>query len=110
MRRLLGAATIALLPALPVGAASISMNETVLAAGTDLETCKAAGREAIAQVGLRPAGESAASVFGEGADGLIAAIYCLPDRGIAMIGIAGNTSEATRPVLAALLAAMQGTD
>ena len=89
-------------------AASISMNEVALADGTDMTACKAQGQAAIAAVGLTDAGSSPASVFGEGADGLIAAIYCLPDKGIAMIGIAGNSSEATRPVLAALLAAMKG--
>ena len=94
--------------AMGAGAASLSMNEVVLADGTDLATCKQIGAAAIANVGLQPAGDSPASVFGQGADGLIAAIYCLPDRGIAMIGIAGASSEATRPVLAALLAAMQG--
>ena len=87
--------------------AALSMNEVDLAAGTDMAACKAAGKRAIAKVGLADAGASAASVFGEGADGLIAAVYCLPDKGIAMIGIAGNTSEATRPVLAALIGAMQ---
>lgn len=90
------------------GAASLSMNEVELAPGTELAACKQAGKQAIARVGLREAGESPASVFGEGADGLIAAVYCLPHRGIAMIGIAGNSSQATRPVLAALLAAMAG--
>lgn len=90
------------------GAASLSMNEVELAAGTDLATCKQAGKQAIVGVGLRSAGESPASVFGEGADGLIAAVYCLPHRGIAMIGIAGNSSDATRPVLAALISALKG--
>ena len=89
-------------------AASLSMNEVVLADGTDLATCKASAAAAVAKVGLQAAGQSPGSVFGEGADGLIAAIYCLPQHGIAMIAIAGNSSEATRPVLAALLAAMNG--
>ena len=87
-------------------AAALGMNEAVLADGTDMDTCKQMGVAAIAKAGLKPAGSSPASVFGEGADGLIAAVYCLPDRGIAMIGVAGDSSKATRPVLAALLAAM----
>ena len=88
------------------GAASLSMNEAVLADGTDMEMCKQMGVAAIAKAGLKPAGSSPASVFGEGPGGLIAAVYCLPDRGIAMVGVAGDSSKATRPVLAALLGAL----
>lgn len=107
MRKVLSAAAVTVaLSAGVAAAASLSMNEVVLADGTDMATCKQMGVAALANVGLQPAGSSPASVFGEGADGLIAAVYCLPDRGIAMIGIAGGSSAATRPVLNALLGAM----
>lgn len=106
MRRTCLAALAAIFIGGGANAASISMNEVVLTEGTDLAACKQAGRAALTQIGLRDAGEAPKAVFGEGADGLIAAIYCLPERGIAMIGIAGTKSEATRPVLAALLAVL----
>ena len=109
MKNVILAALISLGLGAGVHAASLSMNEAELPSGTDMEACKEAGRAAIARVGLRPAGESPASVFGEGEDGLIAAIYCLPDRGIAMIGIAGESNDATRQMLAALLAQFRQT-
>lgn len=88
-------------------AASISMNEVALKPGTDVRACKALGRTAIAGAGLRQLGSSALSVFGETKDHTIAAVYCLPARGIAVIGVSGKTSRDTRPVLRTLLQIMQ---
>lgn len=107
MRGFLTALALTVMYGTGAAAVSLSMNEVELAAGTDLAACKQMGRDAFRRTGLLDAGESPASVFGEGADGLIAAVYCLPHRGIAMIGIAGASPMATRPVLAALLAAMK---
>jgi hypothetical protein len=105
-RACLAAAFAALLPAV-APATSISMNEVVLPQGATLETCKAAARDAVSRAGLAPLPEAPASVFGEGQSGLIAAIYCLPDRGIAMIGVAAESNDATRATLFALMQAMR---
>ena len=105
---ILAAATAAALGGAPLlaHAASLSMNEVELAEGTDMEACMAAARVAIRGSGLKPEDEAPAATFGSTPNGLIAAVYCLPDRGIAMIGVAGNSSAETRPVLGVLLQLM----
>ena len=88
-------------------ATGLSMNEVALATGTTLDQCKAQGTAALAKAGLTAMPASAASVFGSGKNGELAAVYCLPARGIAMVGVAGSDNALTRPVLFAVMAAMQ---
>lgn len=90
----------------PAFATGLSMNEVVLAAGTTLDQCKAQGTVALAKAGLTAMPASAASVFGGGKNGELAAVYCLPARGIAMVGVAGSDNALTRPILFAVMAAM----
>lgn len=84
----------------PAGATGLSMNEVALPSGATLDDCKATGRAALQQAGLRGMPESPASVFASSADNDLAAIYCLPQRGIA---IAGPDNQSTRPILGKLV-------
>lgn len=90
----------------PAWATGLSMNEAPLAPGTTLEQCKAAGKTAIEQAGLKALPESPLSVFGTGDPDVLAAIYCLPERGTAIVAVAGTDNQFTKPVLAKLLAGM----
>lgn len=103
---ILGAAAACLLAASPALATGLSMNEAPLAAGTTLDQCKAAGKQAIEAAGLKAIPESPLSVFGTGDPDLLAAVYCLPERGTAIVAVAGTDNQYTRPVLAKLLAAL----
>lgn len=87
----------------PAGAIGLSMNEVALPSGATLDDCKATGRAALQQAGLRGMPESPASVFASSADNDLAAIYCLPQRGIAIIAIAGPDNQSTRPILGKLV-------
>ena len=106
LNKLVLSATAALLFAGPAWATGLSMNEAPLAAGTTLDQCKAAGKKAISEAGLKAGPESPLSVFGMADPDILAAIYCLPDRGIAVVAVAGTDNQYTRPVLAKLLAGM----
>ena len=90
------------------GAVAMSMNEVELASGTSVAACKAAGRTALMRAGLEALPEAPVSVFGSGGDGLLATIYCLPHRGIAIVAVAGPEQAVTRATLGQLLNAMQG--
>lgn len=94
--------------AAPALATGISMNEVELRAGATVEDCKAAGRAAISQAGLRALPESPASVFGATSTDELVAIYCLPQRGIAVIGVAGTDNQLTRPILNRLMGLWSG--
>ncbi len=85
------------------GAASLSMNPVDLPPGADLEWCKAMGRAAIAKAELRALPEAEISVFGTGPNGILASFMCLPDRGVAVVAIAGDTSSETGPLLRRIL-------
>ncbi len=91
----------------PALATGLSMNEVVLAPGTTMDQCKAQGTAALAKAGLTAMPASPASVFGGGKNGELAAVYCLPARGIAMVGVAGSDNALTRPILFAVMGAMQ---
>jgi hypothetical protein len=90
------------LPA-PVLATGLSMNEVPLRTGATLDECRAAGRTAISQAGLQAMPDAPASVFGLTSGNELAAIYCLPQRGIAIIAVAGTDNQLTRPILARLI-------
>jgi len=92
----------------PAWATGISMNEVELRAGATVEDCKTAGRAAISQAGLRALPDSPASVFGATSTEELAAIYCLPQRGIAVIGVAGADNQRTRPILNRLMELWRG--
>jgi len=102
----LSAAAALLFASAPAWATGLSMNEAPLAAGTTLDQCKAAGKKAISEAGLKAVPESPLSVFGMADPDILAAIYCLPERGIAVVAVAGTDNQFTRPVLAKLLAGM----
>jgi hypothetical protein len=84
------------------------MNEVELRAGATIDDCKAAGRAAISQAGLQAIPESPASVFGATPNNELIAIYCLPQRGIAIIAVAGTDNQLTRPILNRLMALWGG--
>lgn len=86
-----------------VGATGISMNEVELRAGATLDGCRALGRAVIAQAGLAAMPDAPASVFGTTPSNELATIYCLPQRGIAIIAVAGSDNKLTRPILARLM-------
>lgn len=87
----------------PAGAAGLSMNEVELRAGATLDECRALGRAAIAQAGLAAMPEAPSSVFGTTPSNELATIYCLPQRGIAIIAVAGSDNALTRPILGRLM-------
>jgi hypothetical protein len=89
--------------AAPASATGLSMNEVELRAGATLDDCKAAGRAAIAQAGLQAMPEAPLSVFGSTPNNELIAIYCLPQRGIAIIAVAGSDNQITRPILNRLM-------
>jgi hypothetical protein len=89
--------------AAPASATGLSMNEVELRAGATIDDCKAAGRAAISQAGLNAMPDSPAAVFGSTASNELVAIYCLPQRGIAVIGVAGADNAQTRPILNRLM-------
>ncbi len=95
--------TAALLAAPAANATGLSVNESPLAEGTTVEQCKAAGRAALDGAGLTALPDSPVSVYGAGANDVLAAIYCLPARGIAVVAIAGPDNALTRPLLNDLL-------
>lgn len=97
------AALLAVLGATAASAAALSMNESPLAAGATLEDCKSAARDAIARAELRVIPDSELSVFGAGPNGLLAAIYCLPERGTSIVAVAGESSSETGPMLRRIL-------
>ena len=105
MRIVLLAALVAVIAA-PAFATGLSMNEVALAPGTTMEQCKAQGRAALAKAGLGAMPESPASVFAGGKNGELAAVYCMPQRGIAIVGVAGSDNALTRPILFAVMGAM----
>lgn len=93
--------------AAPSHATGLSMNEVELPAGATIETCKTTARTAIRDAGLdAPLPEAPASVFGTTKSNELAVIYCLPQHGIAMIGVAGADNRITRPILVKLLGLM----
>lgn len=92
--------------ALPCHATGLSMNEVELRPGATLDECKSLGRMAIKDAGLTAIPESPASVFGATPSNELAVIYCLPQRGIAIVGVAGGDNQVTRPILLKLLGLM----
>jgi hypothetical protein len=92
----------------PASATGLSMNEVELRAGATIDDCKTAGRAAIAQAGLRAMPDSPASVFGSTPSNELIAIYCLPQRGIAIIAVAGSDNQITRPILNRLMGLWSG--
>lgn len=104
----LGAALAVMAAAADAGATALSMNEAPLRAGATVEQCKTAGKAALQQAGLRLLPDSPASVFGVNDQDVLAAVYCLPARGIAMVAVAGPDSQNTRPILNALLRQLAG--
>lgn len=93
--------------ATPALATGLSMNEVELTPGTTMDQCKAQGRAALTKAGMTAMPESPASVFGGGKTGELAAVYCMPARGIAMVGVAGSDNALTRPILFAVMGAMK---
>jgi hypothetical protein len=92
----------------PAMATGLSMNEVELRAGASIDDCKAAGRAAISQAGLQAMPDSPASVFGATPTNELIAIYCLPQRGIAIIAVAGGDNAQTRPILNRLMGLWSG--
>jgi len=95
--------TLLALLTVPVQATGLSMNEVPLRSGATLDECRASGRTAISQAGLQAMPDAPASVFGMTSGNELAAIYCLPQHGIAVIAVAGADNQLTRPILARLI-------
>jgi hypothetical protein len=92
----------------PTFATGLSMNEVELRAGATIDDCKTAAHAAITQAGLSAMPDSPASVFGATANNELIAIYCLPQRGIAIIAVAGSDNALTRPILNRLMGLWSG--
>lgn len=103
MAAVLGFGFILMLAGGPARATGLSMNEVELGPGATLDECRAHGRNTIAQAGLAAMPDAPASAFGTTPSNELAAIYCLPQRGIAIIAVAGSDNALTRPLLGRLV-------
>ena len=108
LRRALAAAFVLAVSCAPAQAfaAALSMNHIPLADGADMNTCKAMARAAVDAASLRPLAESEVGVIGGGPNGLVATVYCMPEHGVAMVAVAGDSRQETRPVLFQMLGAL----
>lgn len=109
MKTLLAAAAVAaaLVPGSALAQAALSLNHIVH--GLPHATCMQRAGNVMRESGLQPLPNTSQAVWGETPDRrVLAAIYCLPTRDVAVFSIAGGSLDQTRPQLENLLRLWRG--